>query len=223
MTDRRHRVVHVLLAAALAASLSQGCDDDEPPAGTLGGESAGSGQGGGTAAASVGAGGLYEEPGPVGSCSELCNEVTGRCSGDNAQYGSAAACEAVCATYPEGMADDMHGNTRGCRLSYAELASSDPATHCVHAGPVGTPAVNIGEMSYCGGACENFCALAAEVCSSTYASVSDCLIECDAFEFTEAYSPTAATGYSCRMAELTEAALDSARCANIVASSPTCT
>jgi hypothetical protein len=207
------------------ASFASACGDDVDPAVNTQTGSVAVGNGGGTPASSVGAGGLYEDPDPVASCADLCAALDTHCGGVDQQFPDAASCEAVCETYPEGMSDDVAGNTRGCRLSYAadDMAGADPATHCVRAGPVGTaPPVDVGDPVYCGSPCENFCDLAVAVCTETYLTLNDCLKECAAFDFTEAYAVDATTGFACRMAELTAASTDGLRCTNIVTDSPTC-
>jgi hypothetical protein len=79
--------------------------------------------------------------------------------------------------YPQGTADDVGGNTLGCRIYHADVASKeDPQIHCAHAGPLGG--------GVCGGQCENYCALAELHCTddkSLYPSNEECMTACGEF------------------------------------------
>jgi len=113
------------------------------------------------------------------TCSQYCEVVTTVC-GDDAglpQYPDREACLAYCsrdAGLPAGSLDDTSGNTIGCRIYHATVASqTTPEDHCVHAGPTGD--------HVCGTLCENYCHLAQRNCTGTnrlFGDVDDCLGQC---------------------------------------------
>ena len=117
------------------------------------------------------------EAGADPTCSYYCGTIQAACTGDNAQYDSAEACEAYCATYgalPLGSSDDTAGNTVGCRTYHAGVALNvDPDLHCAHAGPTG------GDV--CGSWCDNYCHLSQTNCTGAdalYADESACATAC---------------------------------------------
>jgi hypothetical protein len=87
-------------------------------------------------------------------------------------------CLNSCMAFPAGSSTDMSGNTLGCRINHANLAKSDPATHCPHAGP--------GGAGVCGANCDGFCQIAMMYCTAAnkaavYSSAMDCQMQCAAF------------------------------------------
>jgi hypothetical protein len=121
------------------------------------------------------------------TCEEYCTTVTTNCTGTkNSQYISKDICLNVCKNMTVGAAADMAGDTLGCRLYHAKLASSDAALHCPHAGMTG------GKM--CGPTrCQAYCKLAWAQCegkSPPFTSEADCKMKCPEDKF----SATAAGG-----------------------------
>lgn len=171
---------------------------------------AGVANGGSSAAAGAAAGG---EPGaPLGSpCERYCEAITEACTGDSTQYTDLEACLLTCPDFAEGSADDMEGNTLGCRLNYALKAPSEPITYCTWAGPGGD--------GVCGSNCEGFCSLMAATCTeeSTRAAVDyfptteECLSACEEVPQRGPYSATneTTTGgadiFECRLYHVTAA------------------
>ena len=135
-------------------------------------------------------GGVCVDPvGPTPTCADYCAAVTLACTGDDAQYASEQACLDYCdgwASLPAGTTADTSGNTLGCRIYHAEVASQsagNAATHCPHAGPTG------GDV--CGSWCDNYCHLAMTNCTAgneLFASEAACQTAC------AGYSAGGATG-----------------------------
>jgi hypothetical protein len=121
------------------------------------------------------------------SCSTYCTTILANCGeadggvGGNAQYYDTKDCQNTCALLPMGTyaASD---NSVGCRQYHATLASSDPVTHCPHAGA--------GGGGLCGSRCDDFCTLAMAHCTPAngqadppYASQADCMSACTAYPY----------------------------------------
>jgi hypothetical protein len=150
------------------------------------------------------------------TCSAYCTSVMAACTTTNQQYASMDQCVASCAHYPEGASGDMSGNTLGCRTTHANLAKTDPTTHCVHAGPSGG--------GVCGTPCEGFCSLVTAECPTAWTTAS-CPTGCAAFAATPPYTSNITSGnsLSCRIYHATEASTDATdHCAHTTASSTPC-
>jgi hypothetical protein len=133
------------------------CGTDDPSA-TSSTTSSSSGTGGGTQTL---------------SCDAYCADVMANCTAENAQFETVENCVASCKAYPVGTADDQSGNTLGCRTYHAGAAASDPATHCVHAGPGGD--------GTCGDNCDGYCQIAMMWCTGAnevYTALADCQADC---------------------------------------------
>lgn len=114
------------------------------------------------------------------TCEEYCAQMGDACADT---YADEDACLAYCGTagaFPAGNFDDTSGNTIGCRMYHAGVASGlegdDNALHCGHAGPSGADT--------CGTWCENYCDLALNTCSGDnklYDDGESCLAACDGF------------------------------------------
>jgi hypothetical protein len=110
-----------------------------------------------------------------------CTSTTDPDSGlpvGNQQYTDMNNCLNSCKAMPVGTSADSSGNTLGCRLTHANLAKSDPATHCPHAGP--------GGAGTCGTNCDGFCQIAMMYCTAAnmaavFTSLQDCQTQCAAF------------------------------------------
>ena len=100
---------------------------------------------------------------------------------------------------------------------------SDPATHCIHAGPAGD---QVGKAGTCGDACTSFCSLEIKICGSgdapltgianhEYQNMTDCMTKCAGFAKNPYVlnsappEPAAPSGDSlaCRLFHATNAAL----------------
>jgi hypothetical protein len=139
-----------------------------------GGSAGGRGGAGGTGGTG-GTGGSTGGTGGVGgtlSCSDYCTTIMTTCTGMFAQYTTMAVCQAACPTFPLGTFADTHGNTLGCRNSYAEATiPGASAALCAAAGPSGG--------GVCGtDPCLPYCALVAANCPATYASIPECMSAC---------------------------------------------
>lgn len=112
------------------------------------------------------------------TCAQYCDVVTEACAEQgHPQYPSREACLAYCeqsAGLPAGTLDDTAGNTIGCRIYHATVASATtPEEHCTHSGPTGA--------DVCGTWCENYCFLAMRNCRDAnrlFPSAEECLEQC---------------------------------------------
>ena len=136
------------------------------------------------------------------SCATYCATIGTNCTGENAQYGTPAACMATCDTWMVGTSDDMMGNTLGCRTYHAGAAAGSPTVHCRHAGPGGD--------GFCGQNCEGFCTLVLGVCTGgneVYADNAECMTACARFDPDPPYSAEVQGGdsFACRLYHATVA------------------
>jgi hypothetical protein len=109
-------------------------------------------------------------------CASYCTAIMAACTATNQQYTTVDNCMNSCKAIPVGGAGDMSGNTLGCRINHANLAKSDPVTHCPHAGPGGN--------GVCGADCAGYCQIALMYCTGAnqiYSSPQDCMTTCMAF------------------------------------------
>jgi hypothetical protein len=125
----------------------------------------------------------------VDPCSTYCSLMTQACTGINQEYLPADAgdvCLSMCRNFPVG---DFYPypspenvtppsvDTLGCRLWHAYSAMGDPATHCRHAGPLGT--------RLCGdNPCKAFCTQDIAFCADQERApyggrIADCEQACD--------------------------------------------
>jgi hypothetical protein len=170
-------------------------------------------------------------------CASYCDEIMASCTGASEQYKSKASCLSVCAAFPLGNISDVDGNTLGCRLYHAGVASMNAAfaaTHCPHAGITGGDKDVMNNMAaVCGEGCDAFCDVAKAVCTganSQYGSKQACLVDCKSFKADVATYSTADVNkndFGCRAYHLTVAATDAvsatAHCPHIVGASAVCT
>ena len=145
------------------------------------------------------------------TCEAYCDAVAAACTGDNAQYDSAEACQAYCGTWaqlPLGAAADTEGNTVGCRSYHAGVASesaANAAIHCPHAGADGG--------GVCGSLCDSYCHLAATNCAGgdglgLYADDAACATACADFAADGEAGATAGDSVQCRIYHLGVAGSD---------------
>lgn len=128
------------------------------------------------------------EGGGTPDCQTYCTAIMANCTSTmdadsgatvgNQQYTNMNNCMNSCKAIPVGASGDTSGNTLGCRITHAELAKTDPMTHCPHAGPGGD--------GVCGGNCDGFCQIAMMYCTATndaavYPSLQDCKAQCAMF------------------------------------------
>jgi len=124
-------------------------------------------------------------PDPTAGCAAFCTTLTANCTAGNAQFATEGACNTYCRTarttdpdfWSAGTAGATSGDSLACRTYHAgQAATIDPlfkSAHCKHAGPTGGSA--------CGSLCENYCALAASLCTGgnvipfTAGCATDCL------------------------------------------------
>ncbi|MEM9461346.1 MAG: hypothetical protein AAGF11_44690 [Myxococcota bacterium] len=160
------------------------------------------------------------EPPPEDQCPQYCELIDDHCQAELAQYPGQAICEAVCALMDPGDADDVLGNSVGCRTHHALLAAESSDPHCRHAGPTGD--------STCGAECESFCSLALATCSgelSPFADADACIAECESWNPEPEYFAAVEDSdtYACRMHHLTLASLQpDIHCSHIATDSPVC-
>lgn len=152
-------------------------------------------------------------------CATYCTHLQADCTGANAQI-SMANCMGTCAAFPPGTQADTSGNTLGCRnyhLQNIEVRGMSAATHCPHAGPIGSLAADA--TAVCGtSACDDFCAMQTKVCgtdaapvtgvTNRYTDLAACKTACMGFTKTPEASPTVTSGntFACRVYHLTNAA-----------------
>jgi hypothetical protein len=210
-------VMGVLVVGALV-----GCGDDT--GGSGGGAQGGGGSGGGTTTSSTTStsdGGGGEGGGATGAtCASYCASVGANCTAGNLQYADEAQCLAACAAFEQGEPGATSGNSLECRQYHADFASNDPATHCVHAGPLGT-----GACEGTNGSCDGFCAIAMAECSNIYETLNDCLTDCALNADDVVYHQGVTTGdnLACRMYHLTVAiAAPDPHCEHIQSTDATC-
>ncbi|MFT7623185.1 MAG: hypothetical protein ACI9WU_002363, partial [Myxococcota bacterium] len=143
------------------------------------------------------------------SCAAYCAGVQTACTGDSAQYASEADCLSYCSDWSQldmGTVDDTDGNTVGCRMYHASVASEsdeNAAIHCVHAGPSGG--------NVCGTWCDNYCDLSATNCGADnelYADDDACMTACGNFVDTGDAGATAGDSVQCRIYHLGVAGSD---------------
>jgi hypothetical protein len=113
-------------------------------------------------------------------CSRYCTTVATNCKDINAEYISLDVCEEMCATFDPGQPGDMTNDSLACRLAHAELAATDPVTHCQQAGPLAAGS--------CTSACSAFCLLAFNRCNPGGlfpfdGGTKDCKAECEEFPY----------------------------------------
>ena len=150
---------------------------------------------------------IFEVTEPQLTCDYYCTSVMTACTGDNAQYASMDACLDYCnvsGAILGGALEDTVGNTLGCRIYHAGVASTtEPDLHCAHAGPSGG--------NVCGTWCENYCSLASANCSGTNELFVDgdaCAAACAAFPDTGAPGAVSGDNVQCKIYHLGVAGSD---------------
>jgi len=128
-----------------------------------------------TDAGPVDAGNVDAGPPAGPTCAAYCTLVTTNCSAANAQYANMAECMTQCtaAAIPAGTAGMTAGNTLGCRVYHAGVATTAAALHCPHAGLSGG--------GVCGTVCEAYCGLIQGTCTGAnqqYPDADACLRAC---------------------------------------------
>jgi len=141
------------------------------------------------------------------TCDAYCSSIAAACTADqdHLQYGSTAACLALCATFPVGTLEDDGPNSLGCRIRQVGLIGAEGI--CAAAGPGGD--------GYCGTNCASFCHSAVQICPTDFATEAACVSACADIPDCPLYAvdPNATTlpndnSLQCRLFHLTSAALD---------------
>ena len=74
---------------------------------------------------------------PAQDCETYCDIYEGACQ-DFSEYANRQDCMDNCAQWPLGDAEDVGGDSLGCRIYHVTVANStDPELHCPHSGPSG--------------------------------------------------------------------------------------
>lgn len=108
------------------------------------------------------------------TCDVYCDAATANCTGGEALYADASACQAACTKMPQnGAVNAAAGDSLQCRLYHLGAAKVDPATHCAHGGASGA--------NVCGTWCEVYCGFMASGCPGEYASAGTCSAVCAGF------------------------------------------
>ena len=157
-----------------------------------------------------------DAPAAAPDCPTYCTAIMTACTAARAQYDSMQNCLDSCGTLPVGTAGASSGNSLGCRATHAEMAKTDPATHCEHAGPAGAGA--------CGTLCEGFCAIGVAKCATQWPTAGACATACGNFTNTPPYAvPESGNTAQCRLYHMTMAAtLPGGHCSHTMTTSATC-
>jgi hypothetical protein len=113
------------------------------------------------------------------SCDQYCQAVMNACTGVNAEYTSLAVCQSICAQLEPGFVGGAPADTVACRQAHALMASSDPATQCPAAGPLG-----IGDCQP--DRCQSFCQLDLALCADAgppYTDFTQCHTQCPGYTY----------------------------------------
>jgi hypothetical protein len=161
------------------------------------------------------------------TCDHYCQLVMSACTDDLAVYESIDQCKSVCGALDLGKPADTTEDTVGCRTyhSYNAFSTSDPGTHCPHAGPGGD--------THCGsGNCPAYCKIAADACPTEFAGAyvdsPGCLEACGkltgALESKKTVATAEAGGdsVSCRMLNAARGYADPSACAAAVGTAAPC-
>ncbi len=111
------------------------------------------------------------------SCESYCGIYMGACTDYNA-YGNMQECMDHCGQWPLGAVEDTGGDSLGCRLYHATVASgSEPAVHCPHAGPNGDSVCAEEDAPDCQTYCETYMGNCTED-NGVYQDMDDCMTQC---------------------------------------------
>lgn len=221
-----NRTMLLFVTLASISAVTVGCGDDTTATGGSGGGTGGEAQGGqaqgGQAQGGDAQGGQGQGGGTAGAtCADYCATIQDGCVDTNAQYADEASCLDECAAFDQGDAGAMSGNSLECRAYHASVAAggTDPAVHCVHAGPLGGGPT---AMAGCGMTrCEAFCQIAQEICGADagypFDNEDDCNTECAAYTDSEDFNMMETSGdtLACRMYHLSVAPSDASHCAHL--------
>lgn len=115
------------------------------------------------------------------SCAAYCDTIMQNCKAELQEYISVPVCLAICSRFDIGIAGEQTHDSLACRVYHAGEAARDPATHCKHAGPLGTPACAPDP-------CIPYCTLNASLCRPLSlfpydGGESQCQTECAKFNY----------------------------------------
>jgi hypothetical protein len=132
-----------------------------------------------------------------GTASEtLCQALLNENGCENTEFGSVADCIKAVDNLPEGLIEDVDGNTIDCRVYHAFVGiTTDDADHCAHAGTDGG-AVDGG---VCGSICDAYCSVQLNVCAENYNSTESCMTACANFNTTGAVGDASGDTIQCRL------------------------
>jgi hypothetical protein len=153
---------------------------------------------------------VSDDPGPRtlpdagDGCGTYCDDIIGKCTGQNRAFDNREQCMKMCALMPPGQENDKT-NSVACRAAAAKTAS-DKGT-CANAGAYGNGA--------CGDRCDTFCELVNKQCiepfggqaPAPYANKADCVEACrtmryDAADFEGPGATDGVDTLNCRMLHL---------------------
>jgi hypothetical protein len=144
----------------------------------------------------------------LAACTEYCEAVEERCTGQSAVFESRDSCMAVCLLMDQG--NDLAGigaNTLACRRTLMQQSGFDVASWC--------PALGPGGNDVCGSDCEALCTLRQQVCDDIEGAVAQptdvCLSQCSALSDDPSFNfARDATGdtLQCRLVQVSSAAAD---------------
>lgn len=114
---------------------------------------------------------------PALECAEYCGIYMEACV-DFTEYANDQECMDQCGQWPVGAAEDVGGDSLGCRTYHATVASSaDPDVHCPHAGPSGAMTCTAADAPTCADYCDTYF----DSCTddlNVYVDMDDCLAQC---------------------------------------------
>jgi hypothetical protein len=136
------------------------------------------------------------------TCDAYCDAIMANCTGNNQQYATRDACMGLCSTFPRGNLGDSSGNSLGCRLTMAKIATE--IGDCAAAGPGGNDT--------CGSNCASFCAGAMALCPGDFTDEAACESVCNSLPTCGTYHVDPATtpddpSIQCRLYHLSSASI----------------
>jgi len=114
---------------------------------------------------------------PALTCESYCSVYLDGCT-DFSVYANEQDCMDHCGQWPEGTAEDTAGDTLGCRIYHATVASStEPELHCPHSGPSGDGVCADKAAPDCATYCDTYMGNCTGD-NDVYADLDDCMTQC---------------------------------------------
>lgn len=114
------------------------------------------------------------------TCEDYCGIYETACV-DITEYDNNQACLDQCSQWPVGEAGAVDGDSLGCRLYHVTVASTtEPLTHCPHAGPSGAGVCVDAAAPTCADYCTDYFANCTKDLN-LYADEADCAAQCAAW------------------------------------------